>query len=157
MLDLVMHNVRIFLLINPPLSASERRSCYSGLSSWLQAGSIQCNTLPENGNGAATPQFNDMDLAMLSVDVLFHFTVPRYNTSRAAASHARSRPTHPRISPASVSAPSPVDRMLLPSPPPSSLWCRCRHLVRSHIGSFARMGFLSETNGNASEMKDCCS
>ena len=32
MLDIVMHNVLIFVLVNPPLSACERRSCCSRLS-----------------------------------------------------------------------------------------------------------------------------
>ena len=41
MLDIVMHNVIIFLLVNPPLSACERRSCLSRLSDWLHTGSIQ--------------------------------------------------------------------------------------------------------------------
>ena len=35
-LDLVVHNVLIFVLINPPVSACECRSCYSRLSYWLQ-------------------------------------------------------------------------------------------------------------------------
>ena len=41
MLDLVMHNVLLFVLVNPPLSACERRSCCSRLSEWLHTGSIQ--------------------------------------------------------------------------------------------------------------------
>ena len=41
MLDIVMHNVIIFVLVNPPLSACERRSCSSRLSDWLHTGSIQ--------------------------------------------------------------------------------------------------------------------
>ena len=41
MLFIVMHNVIIFLLVNPPLSACERRSCRSRLSDWLHTGSIQ--------------------------------------------------------------------------------------------------------------------
>ena len=41
MLDIVMHNVLIFLLVNPPLLACERRSCCSRLSDWLHTGSIQ--------------------------------------------------------------------------------------------------------------------
>ena len=41
MLDIVMHNVHIFLLVNPALSACERRSCCSRLSDWLRTGSIQ--------------------------------------------------------------------------------------------------------------------
>ena len=41
MLDIVMHNVIIFVLVNPPLSACERRSCRSRLSDWLHTGSIQ--------------------------------------------------------------------------------------------------------------------
>ena len=41
MLDIVMHNVIIFILVNPPLSACERRSCLSRLSDWLHTGSIQ--------------------------------------------------------------------------------------------------------------------
>ena len=44
-LDIVMHNVLIFELVNPPRLSSERRSCYSRLSSWLQTGSTQCDTL----------------------------------------------------------------------------------------------------------------
>ena len=39
--DIVMHNVHIFLLVNPALSACERRSCCSRLSDWLRTGSIQ--------------------------------------------------------------------------------------------------------------------
>ena len=41
MLDIVMHNVLTFLLVNPPLLACERRSCCSRLSDWLHTGSIQ--------------------------------------------------------------------------------------------------------------------
>ena len=41
MLDIVMHNVHVFLLVNPALSACERRSCCSRLSDWLRTGSIQ--------------------------------------------------------------------------------------------------------------------
>ena len=43
MLDIVMHNVNviIFLLVNPPLSVCERRSCRERLSHWLHTGSIQ--------------------------------------------------------------------------------------------------------------------
>ena len=41
MLYLVMHNVLIFVLVNPPRSACERRSCCSRLSDWLHTGSIQ--------------------------------------------------------------------------------------------------------------------
>ena len=36
-----MHNVLIFLLVNPALSACKRRSCCSRLSDWLRTGSIQ--------------------------------------------------------------------------------------------------------------------
>ena len=36
-----MHNVILFVLVNPPLSACERRSCRSRLSDWLHTGSIQ--------------------------------------------------------------------------------------------------------------------
>ena len=36
-----MHNVHIFLLVNPALYACERRSCCSRLSDWLRTGSIQ--------------------------------------------------------------------------------------------------------------------
>ena len=41
MLDIAMHNVHIFLLVNPARSACERRSCCSRLSDWLRTGSIQ--------------------------------------------------------------------------------------------------------------------
>ena len=41
MLDIVMQNVIIFLLVNPPLLACERRSCRSRLSDSLHTGSIQ--------------------------------------------------------------------------------------------------------------------
>ena len=41
MLDIVMHNVILFVLVYPPLSACERRSCRSRLSDWLHTGSIQ--------------------------------------------------------------------------------------------------------------------
>ena len=41
MLDIVMHNVLTFVLVNPLLSACERRSCCSRLSDRLHTGSIQ--------------------------------------------------------------------------------------------------------------------
>ena len=41
MLDTIVHNVLICLLVNPPLSACERRSCCSRLSDWLHTGSVQ--------------------------------------------------------------------------------------------------------------------
>ena len=40
-LDIVMHNVLTFVLVNPLLSACERRSCCSRLSDRLHTGSIQ--------------------------------------------------------------------------------------------------------------------
>ena len=41
MLDIVMHNVLMFLLVNPPLLACERRSCCSRLSDLVHTGSKQ--------------------------------------------------------------------------------------------------------------------
>ena len=38
-----MHNVLIFLLVNPRLSARERRSCYSRLSAWLHTRDLARN------------------------------------------------------------------------------------------------------------------
>ena len=52
-LDLVMHNVLIFLLLNHPLSARERRTCYSRLSTWLQPEVNKATLWAKNASGAA--------------------------------------------------------------------------------------------------------
>ena len=57
MLDIVMHNVIIFVLVNPPLSACERRSCRSRLSDWLHSGSISRVKLLDDPEKIARKRF----------------------------------------------------------------------------------------------------
>ena len=76
MLDIVMHNVLIFVLVNPPLSACERRSCCSRLSDWLHTGSMQFDKSGRKrqwrryANGKTLEQNASIDVSQRSVRIV---------------------------------------------------------------------------------------
>ena len=113
MLDIVMHSVILFVLVNPPLSACERRSCRSRLSDWLHTGSIQFDksgrkrqwrryangkTLEQNASIGHVPNIFIYLLCHIYPGVPHHILCTELNTSRNdvyRSGHVPKRPARP--------------------------------------------------------------